>query len=132
MKLFRFILVSLLALCLTLSMPLGYANNLATWQQSKTIRQGSTTVYHAVQETAQGLQQGVAKTIVRTRAVLAVELAIDEILGAVDYVMDPAHNQIRYSRTGDNDKTVIGQGRCSHGIYDVISNKTTEYRGTFG
>lgn len=38
----------------------------------------------------------VGKMIARTGAVLAVDLAIKALLGAVDYVMDPANNQVIY------------------------------------
>lgn len=40
----------------------------------------------------------VAKGIGRTGAVLAVDLAIKSLLGAVDYVMDPANNQVKYTK----------------------------------
>lgn len=43
----------------------------------------------------------VAKMIVRTGAVLAVDLAIKSLIGAVDYVMDPANNEVVYQTQGE-------------------------------
>lgn len=43
----------------------------------------------------------VAKMIVKTGAVLAVDLAIKSLIGAVDYVMDNANNQVVYQPASD-------------------------------
>ncbi|PQH47971.1 hypothetical protein C5U34_17415 [Acinetobacter baumannii] len=40
--------------------------------------------------------------IVRTGAVLAVDLAIKALIGSVDYVMDPANNEVIYKVPGEN------------------------------
>lgn len=50
----------------------------------------------------------VAKMIARTGAVLAVDLAIKELIGAVDYVMDPANNRVIYYPGTTNFTCVAG------------------------
>lgn len=80
------------------------------WSVSKRLVQGATTFYdgtknivlngknYAATGTAAITPAAgqVAKMIVRTGAVLAVDLAIKALIGAVDYVMDPANNQVVY------------------------------------
>ncbi|NUG21899.1 virulence factor TspB C-terminal domain-related protein [Acinetobacter lactucae] len=80
------------------------------WSVSKTLVQGATTTYNGVKNVvlngksyaATGVAKvtptasQVGKMIVRTGAVLAVDLAIKSLIGAVDYVMDPANNRVKY------------------------------------
>jgi len=80
------------------------------WSVSKRLVQGATTFYdgaknvvingknYASKGTAAITPAAgqVSKMIVRTGAVLAVDLAIKALIGAVDYVMDPANNQVKY------------------------------------
>ncbi|AQV17658.1 hypothetical protein BMU11_18800 (plasmid) [Acinetobacter pittii] len=80
------------------------------WSVSKRLVQGATTFYdgtknivlngknYAAQGTAKITPAAgqVSKMIVRTGAILAVDLAIKSLIGAVDYVMDPANNQVKY------------------------------------
>lgn len=47
----------------------------------------------------------VSKAIVRTGAVVAVDLAIQALLGGVDYVMDPANNRVLYNDPADSNST---------------------------
>ncbi|MDC5403612.1 virulence factor TspB C-terminal domain-related protein [Acinetobacter baumannii] len=80
------------------------------WSVTKKLVQGATTFYDgaknvvingknyaatgaaAISPTA----SQVSKMIVRTGAVLAVDLAIKTLIGAVSYVMDPANNRVKY------------------------------------
>lgn len=80
------------------------------WSVTKRLVQGATTFYDGAKNVvlngksyaATGAAaitptaSQVSKMIVRTGAVLAVDLAIKELIGAVDYVMDPANNRVIY------------------------------------
>ncbi|HEH4355411.1 TPA: hypothetical protein SG459_003864 [Acinetobacter baumannii] len=80
------------------------------WSVSKRLIQGATTFYDGTKNVvlngknyaATGVAQitpaasQVGKMIVRTGAVLAVDLAIKALIGAVSYVMDPANSQVKY------------------------------------
>lgn len=80
------------------------------WSVSKRLVQGATTFYdgtknvvlngknYAAKGTAAITPAAgqVAKMIVRTGAILAVDLAIKALIGAVSYVMDPANSQVKY------------------------------------
>lgn len=83
------------------------------WSVTKRLVQGATTFYDGTKNVvlngknyaAKGTAaitpaaSQVAKMIVRTGAVLAVTVAIQELIGAVDYVMDPANNRVIYYPT---------------------------------
>lgn len=80
------------------------------WSVTKRLVQGATTFYDGTKNivingknyAAKGTAaitpaaSQVSKMIVRTGAVLAVDLAIKTLIGAVDYVMDPANNRVKY------------------------------------
>ncbi|AIL75678.1 hypothetical protein IX88_10890 [Acinetobacter baumannii] len=80
------------------------------WSVTKRLVQGATTFYDGTKNVvlngknyaATGtaaitpVASQVGKMIARTGAVLAVDLAIKALIGAVDYVMDPANNQVIY------------------------------------
>ncbi len=80
------------------------------WSVTKRLVQGATTFYDGTKNVvlngknyaATGAAAitptaaQVSKMIVRTGAVLAVDLAIKALIGAVDYVMDPANSQVKY------------------------------------
>ncbi|TGU85479.1 virulence factor TspB C-terminal domain-related protein [Acinetobacter pittii] len=80
------------------------------WSVTKKLVQGATTFYDGTKNVvlngksyaAKGtaaitpVAGQVSKMIVRTGAVLAVDLAIKALLGAVDYVMDPANSRVKY------------------------------------
>ncbi|MFP0273153.1 virulence factor TspB C-terminal domain-related protein [Acinetobacter baumannii] len=80
------------------------------WNVTKSFVRGASTFYDGTKNVMLNGQQylikgsayitptagQVAKMIVRTGAVLAVDLAIKALIGAVDYVMDPANNQVIY------------------------------------
>ncbi|HCA5287657.1 TPA: hypothetical protein MW252_003800 [Acinetobacter nosocomialis] len=80
------------------------------WSVTKKLVQGATTFYDGAKNVvlngknyaATGAAaitptaSQVSKMIVRTGAVLAVDLAIKTLIGAVDYVMDPANNRVKY------------------------------------
>ncbi|MDC4727866.1 virulence factor TspB C-terminal domain-related protein [Acinetobacter baumannii] len=80
------------------------------WSVTKRLVQGATTFYDGAKNVvlngksyaATGAAaitptaSQVSKMIVRTGAVVAVDLAIKALIGSVDYVMDPANNQVKY------------------------------------
>ncbi|MGL3041583.1 virulence factor TspB C-terminal domain-related protein [Acinetobacter nosocomialis] len=80
------------------------------WTVQKRLVQGATTFYDGTKSVilngknyaATGtaaitpVAGQVAKMIVRTGAVIAVDLAVKALIGAVDYVMDPANSQVKY------------------------------------
>ncbi|MGQ0754704.1 virulence factor TspB C-terminal domain-related protein [Acinetobacter baumannii] len=80
------------------------------WSVTKRLVQGATTFYDGTKNivlngknyAATGAAAitptaaQVSKMIVRTGAVVAVDLAIKTLIGAVDYVMDPANNRVKY------------------------------------
>ncbi len=85
------------------------------WSVTKRLVQGATTFYDGTKNivingknyAAKGTAaitpaaSQVSKMIVRTGAVLAIDLAIKALIGAVDYVMDPANNRVKYFVVGD-------------------------------
>ncbi len=85
------------------------------WSVTKRLVQGATTFYDGAKNVvlngknyaATGAAAitptaaQVAKMIVRTGAVLAVDVAIKALIGAVDYTMDPANNQVKYKVIND-------------------------------
>ncbi|EPC7287349.1 virulence factor TspB C-terminal domain-related protein [Acinetobacter baumannii] len=85
------------------------------WSVTKRLVQGATTFYDGTKNivlngknyAATGAAAitptaaQVSKMIVRTGAVLAVDLAIKALIGSVDYVMDPANNRVKYFVVGD-------------------------------
>ncbi|EPK1757828.1 virulence factor TspB C-terminal domain-related protein, partial [Acinetobacter baumannii] len=86
------------------------------WSVSKKLVQGATTFYdgtknivlngknYAATGTAKITPAAaqVSKMIVRVGAVVAVDLAIKALIGAVDYTMDPANNEVIYKVPGEN------------------------------
>ncbi|MDN8393583.1 hypothetical protein QZK47_18550, partial [Acinetobacter baumannii] len=80
------------------------------WNVTKRLIQGATTFYDGTKNlvlngknyAATGAAAitptaaQVSKMIVRTGAVLAVDLAIKALIGAVGYTMDPANNRVIY------------------------------------
>lgn len=86
------------------------------WSVTKKLVQGATTFYDGTKNivlngknyAATGAAaitptaSQVSKMIVRTGAVVAVDLAIKALIGSVDYVMDPANNEVIYKVPGEN------------------------------
>ncbi|MFW1923094.1 virulence factor TspB C-terminal domain-related protein [Acinetobacter geminorum] len=107
-----------------------FATTLASdgWSVSKRLVQGATTFYdgtkniilngknYAAKGTAAITPAAgqVSKMIVRTGAVLAVDLAIKALIGGVGYVMDPANNRVKYYE-GNTD--YLGSGIHVQGVY---------------
>ena len=91
------------------------AANVGGWNLSNAVAQGASTVYDAsknvvingkdfvkdswVKITPNASQ--VAKVLARGAAGYALSVAVEQLLGAVDWVLDPANNQIIYSNPTD-------------------------------
>lgn len=98
------------------------------WSVTKRLVQGATTFYdgaknvvlngknYAATGTAAITPTAtqVSKMIVRTGAVLAVDLAIKALIGSVDYVMDPANNRVIYHEQSTD---YIGTKASTQGVY---------------
>lgn len=108
------------------------------WSVTKRLVQGATTFYDGAKNVvlngknyaATGAAaitptaSQVSKMIVRTGAVLAVDLAIKALIGAVDYTMDPANNRVKYFVTGDPANPKDPSVKL---YYQVSSNGVTKY-----
>ncbi|MGQ0897205.1 hypothetical protein ACT4ZS_20175 (plasmid) [Acinetobacter baumannii] len=102
--------IFLLSLFIALAPTYIFAGSVASegWSVTKRLVNGATTFYDGTKSVIlngkQYVTKGsafiipnssqVGKMIVGTGAVLAVDLAIKGLLGAVDYVMDPANNRV--------------------------------------
>ncbi|MBJ9387234.1 virulence factor TspB C-terminal domain-related protein [Acinetobacter baumannii] len=104
------------------------------WSVTKRLARGATTFYDGAKNVvlngknyaATGAAaitptaSQVSKMIVRTGAVLAVDLAIKALIGSVDYVMDPANNRVIYhpvSNSPDSSMKYLYQSWASRVIY---------------
>lgn len=67
----------------------------------------------------------VAKMIVKTGAVLAVDLAIKSLIGAVDYVMDNANNQVVYQPPVDPNLPTIPKIWTYQGYHQQVGVHST-------
>lgn len=104
------ILILLLCINIVLAPTYAFANNLSGWTLSGPFAQGASTVYEGTKKVIidgkNYLKKGsalitpnatqVAKTLAKGGAGYALTFAVQELLGAVDWVLDPANNQIKY------------------------------------
>lgn len=104
-------------ICLSLIYTPMFANaaNVGGWSLSNAVAQGASTVYDAtknvvingkdfvkdswVKITPNATQ--VAKVLARGAAGYALSVAVEQLLGSVDWVLDPANNQIKYKPKSD-------------------------------
>lgn len=93
-------------------MPFNLANaaGLAGWTLGGGIAHGASTVYNGTKNvlingknvvqkgvaTVTPTATGVAKVLARGVAGVALSVAVEQLLGSVDWVLDPANNQIKY------------------------------------
>lgn len=84
------------------------------WTMSNPIAQGASTVYTGIKNiTLNGADYvkkgtaivtptatGVAKVLAKGVAGVALSVAVEQLLGAVDWVLDPANNRIKYYEEG--------------------------------
>jgi len=103
-------LVFLLSLTICLTPTLVFASGLNGWSLSNPVSQGASTLYQGaknvlingknVAKTSTALitptATQVAKLLGKGVAGVALSVAVEQLLGAVDWVLDPANNQIKY------------------------------------
>lgn len=104
-------------LCLNLISTNIYAANVGGWTLGGGVAQGASTVYQGTKKVViDGVDyikkgtakitppaSGVAKVLARGAAGYALSVAVEQLLGAVDWVLDPANNQIKYRLTSPDD-----------------------------
>jgi cell pole-organizing protein PopZ len=103
--------VLIFVLCLNLISTNIYAANVGGWTLGGGVAQGASTVYDAtknvvingkkfIKESSVKITppaSQVAKVLARGAAGYALSIAVEQLLGAVDWVLDPANNQIVYT-----------------------------------
>jgi hypothetical protein len=108
-------LVFLLSLTICLTPTLVFASGLNGWSLSNPVSQGASTLYQGaknvlingknVAKTSTALitptATQVAKFLGKGVAGVALSVAVEQLLGAVDWVLDPANNQIVYTEKVD-------------------------------
>ncbi|AXH74954.1 MAG: putative assembly protein [Inoviridae sp.] len=91
------------------------ASSVGGWSMGNPIAQGASTIYEGSKNViingADYVKNGtakitptaanVAKTLGKGVAGVAVSVAVEQLLGAVDWVLDPANNQIKYKPKAD-------------------------------
>jgi hypothetical protein len=96
--------------CINLISTNIYASNVGGWSMSNPVSKGASTVYTGIKNiTLNGADYvkkgtaivtptatGVAKVLARGVAGYALSVAVEQLLGAVDWVLDPANNRITY------------------------------------
>lgn len=96
--------------CLNLISTNIYAANVGGWTLGGGVAQGASTVYEGTKKVViDGVDyikkgtakitppaSGVAKVLARGAAGYALSVAVEQILGSVDWVLDPANNRIKY------------------------------------
>lgn len=124
-------------ICLSLIYTPMFANaaNVGGWNLSNAVAQGASTVYDATKNvlingkdfvkkstvTITPNASQVAKVLARGGAGYALSVAVQQLLGAVDWVLDPANNRIKYYEDNPNEYT--GQ------VYYDIDGKRTYISG---
>lgn len=65
----------------------------------------------------------VAKVLARGGAGYALSVAIEQLLGSVDWVLDPANNQIRYKESTQGKSAACVQVATSSGVPEYVASK---------
>lgn len=94
----------------------AFASNVGGWTLGGGVAQGASTVYEGTKRVViDGVDyikkgtakitppaSGVAKVLARGAAGYALSVAVEQLLGSVDWVLDPANNHIKYTIPGDS------------------------------
>lgn len=105
-----FLLSIALVIAQVITMNQALASNVGGWSMSNPVAKGASTVYTGIKNiTLNGADYvkkgtaivtptatGVAKVLARGAGGFALSIAVEQLLGAVDWVLDPANNQIKY------------------------------------
>lgn len=98
-------------LCLNLISTNIYAANVGGWTLGNPVAQGASTIYEGTKKVIidgkdyikKGTAKitppasGVAKVLARGAAGYALSVAVEQLIGAVDWVLDPANNRVVYT-----------------------------------
>lgn len=122
-------------LALSLFIRPTFASSVGGWSMGNPIAQGASTIYEGSKNViingADYVKKGaatitpsasnVAKTLGKGVAGVAVSVVIDELLDGVDWVLDPANNQIKYyEEPGDTSyPTVFKNSEVSARVYNT-------------
>lgn len=102
-------------LALSLFIRPSFASSVGGWSMGNPIAQGASTIYEGSKNViingSDYVKKGtakitptaanVAKTLGKGVAGVAVSVAVEQLLGSVDWVLDPANNRIKYYLTSD-------------------------------
>lgn len=133
-------IVLIFVFCLNLISTNIYAANVGGWSLGAGVAQGASTVYDAtknvvingkkyIKESSVKITppaSQVAKVLARGAAGYALSVAVEQLLGSVDWVLDPANNQILYTPNKDADKTADPNYQYQCGDNNTIVNTKYE------
>lgn len=131
-------IVLIFVFCLNLISTNIYAANVGGWSLGAGVAQGASTVYDAtknvvingkkfIKESSVKITppaSAVAKVLARGAAGYALSVAVEQLLGSVDWVLDPANNRITYkipSDPNDPDDPAYGEYVYSMGFGEFDS-----------
>lgn len=126
------------------------AASLGGWSMSNPVAQGASTLYNGaknvlingknVAKTSTALitptATGVAKVLAKGVAGFALSVAVEQLLGAVDWVLDPANNQIKYKtfdgsyQIGSQNPTDTPQQACTNLAVSMITSDWPSIKST--
>ena len=115
----------------------AYASNVGGWTLGGGVAQGASTVFEGTKKVViDGVDyikkgtakitptaSGVAKVLARGGAGYALSVAVEQLLGSVDWVLDPANNQIRYKESTNGKSAACVQVATSSGVPAYVASK---------
>jgi len=111
------------------------------WNLSNPLAQGASTVYDAtknvvingknfIKDSSVKITPNVsqvAKVLARGAAGYALSVAVEQLLGAVDWVLDPANNRIKYWEFDENSAYLYAPQHTPNQKYSTVSQACTAY-----
>lgn len=144
-------------ICLSLIYTPMFANaaTVGGWTLGGAVAQGASTVYDAtknvvingknyIKESSVKITptaSQVAKVLARGGAGYALSVAVEQLIGAVDWVLDPENNRIKYWEEGEGGIYQVGgyadtksssQEAACRKYYDLYKTGSYEYKGAIG
>lgn len=131
------------------------SSNLGGWSLSNPIAQGASVIYDGAKKTfingKEAIKTGtakitpppsaVARALAKTAAGYALTVAVQEMLGAVDYVLDPANNSITYTKKSDPNTIPPSNqfyytngldGKNYNSVFAACTGLATHFKGIYG
>lgn len=123
-----------------------FAANVGGWTLGGAVAQGASTVYDAtknvvingkkyIKESSVKITptaSQVAKVLARGAAGYALSVAVEQLLGAVDWVLDPANNRIKYYPAGEFPPDPTYQWRWNGALYNSAQEACKAYWSSVG